>query len=240
MNIGDPIVVSDELGHFGLANGFVTDMQPNVLYVSVDRRLHGAKTQEAGFDETDNQTFTGIVEILENGSSRVSNQHGTQANSTVTYRVDKDEFKSGMAMARNNIIQLFTKEGDTKRRKLIVRGREPVFRNHSHGTQYSYFEKQKDVLNVDQRKAVEKVLTAEDYALVLGMPGTGKTTTIAHIIRALVENGKSVLLTSYTHTAVDNILLKLKNDGIKMLRLGSLTKVCYLEIVLISDPSGNS
>jgi len=57
------------------------------------------------------------------------------------------------------------------------------------------------------------------------MPGTGKTTTIVHIIRALVENGKSVLLTSYTHTAVDNILLKIKNDGIRMLRLGALSKV---------------
>ena len=68
MNIGDPIVVSDELGHFGLANGFITDLQPNVLYVNVDRRLHGARTREAGFDERDNQTFTGIVEILENGA----------------------------------------------------------------------------------------------------------------------------------------------------------------------------
>jgi KaiC/GvpD/RAD55 family RecA-like ATPase len=69
------------------------------------------------------------------------------------------------------------------------------------------------------------LIVAEDYALVLGMPGTGKTTTIAHIIRVLVENGKSVLLTSYTHTAVDNILLKIKKTGIKMLRLGSIAKV---------------
>ena len=69
------------------------------------------------------------------------------------------------------------------------------------------------------------LIIAEDYALVLGMPGTGKTTTIAHIIRALVEDGKSVLLTSYTHTAVDNILLKIKNDGIKILRLGAIAKV---------------
>jgi DNA replication ATP-dependent helicase Dna2 len=34
------------------------------------------------------------------------------------------------------------------------------------------------------------------------MPGTGKTTTIAHVVRALVSYGKSVLLTAYTHTAV--------------------------------------
>ena len=42
------------------------------------------------------------------------------------------------------------------------------------------------------------------------MPGTGKTTTIACLVEVLVAQGKSVLLTSYTHSAVDNILLKLK------------------------------
>jgi len=82
-----------------------------------------------------------------------------------------------------------------------------------------------------------ELIVAQDYALVLGMPGTGKTTTIAHIIRALVENGKSVLLTSYTHTAVDNILLKLKTDGIKMLRLGSIAKVLTYPTGIDADPS---
>lgn len=225
INLGDPIVVSDELGHFGLANGFVTDLQPDYLYVNVDRRLHGARIRQAGFDPLDNQVFNGIAEIPVNGIPKISSQLGTQINTTTTFRIDKDEFKSGMAMARNNIIQLLTKEGDLKRRELIIRGRDPVFKHPRQGTQYSYLEQNQETLNIDQRKAVEKVLTAEDYALVLGMPGTGKTTTIAHIIRALVENGKSVLLTSYTHTAVDNILLKLKNDGIKMLRLGSIAKV---------------
>lgn len=225
INLGEPIVVSDELGHFALANGFVTDLQPDYLYVNVDRRLHGARIRQAGFDPTDNQVFNGIVEIPVNGAPKISSQLGTQINTSTTYRIDKDEFKSGMAMARNNIIQLFTKEGDRKRRDLIVRGRDPVFKHPRQGTQYAYIEQQRETLNIDQRKAVEKVLTAEDYALVLGMPGTGKTTTIAHIIRALVETGKSVLLTSYTHTAVDNILLKLKDDGIKMLRLGSIAKV---------------
>src|SRR5204862_2587187 len=164
--------------HFALANGFITELQPDVLYVNVDRRLHGARTRQSNFDATDNQSFTGIVEILENGTPSVSSQLGTQVNNTITYRVDKDEFKSGMAMARNNVIQLFTKNGDTKRRQLIVRGREPVFKHPPQGTQYSYFDIQKQGLNVDQRKAVEKVLTgvihliivlivAEDYALVL-------------------------------------------------------------------------
>jgi DNA replication ATP-dependent helicase Dna2 len=228
INLGDPIVVSDELGHFALANGFVTDLQPDYLYVNVDRRLHGARIRQAGFDATDNQVFNGIAEIPLNGVPKISSQLGSQIIATTTYRIDKDEFKSGMAMARNNIIQLLTKQGDKKRRELIVQGRDPIFANPGQGTQYSYLEQQRETLNIDQRKAVKKVLAAEDYALVLGMPGTGKTTTIAHIIRALVEDGKSVLLTSYTHTAVDNILLKLKNEGIKMLRLGSIAKVSDL------------
>jgi DNA replication ATP-dependent helicase Dna2 len=57
------------------------------------------------------------------------------------------------------------------------------------------------------------------------MPGTGKTTTITHNIRALVAQGKSVLLTSYTHNAVDNIILKLKKDKTPILRLGAPAKV---------------
>ncbi len=51
---------------------------------------------------------------------------------------------------------------------------------------------------------------AEDYILLRGMPGTGKTSLIVALVRVMVGLGKSVLLTSYTHTAVDNILLKLK------------------------------
>lgn len=62
---------------------------------------------------------------------------------------------------------------------------------------------------------------AQDYALILGMPGTGKTTTIAKIIQCLVLQKKRVMLTSYTHTAVDNVLLKLTSLGVDVLRLGS-------------------
>jgi superfamily II DNA or RNA helicase len=38
-------------------------------------------------------------------------------------------------------------------------------------------------LNPDQEEAVSRVLQMRDYALVLGMPGTGKTSTIVSIIR---------------------------------------------------------
>ena len=38
---------------------------------------------------------------------------------------------------------------------------------------------------------------------------TGKTSTIVFIARLMMTLGKSVLITSYTHAAVDNILIKL-------------------------------
>lgn len=75
-------------------------------------------------------------------------------------------------------------------------------------------------LNADQRAALNKVLSAQDYALVLGMPGTGKTTTIAAIVSALVERGKSVLVSAYTHSAVDTIVQKLVSANVECVRFG--------------------
>jgi GTPase SAR1 family protein len=84
-------------------------------------------------------------------------------------------------------------------------------------------------LNPIQQQAVTKVLAAQDYCLILGMPGTGKTTVIASLIRTLVEMNKTVLLTSYTHSAVDTILLKLKGKAdFEILRLGNMDKVGFL------------
>ena len=57
------------------------------------------------------------------------------------------------------------------------------------------------------------------------MPGTGKTFTIAQIIKHILSRKKSVLITSYTHSAVDNILLKLIDLGIDFVRLGNPSKI---------------
>jgi len=65
-----------------------------------------------------------------------------------------------------------------------------------------------------------RVLSTPDYTLILGMPGTGKTSTIVQAIKGLLAQGRSVLLTSYTNSAVDNVLLKLLQEGLHFLRLG--------------------
>lgn len=126
-------------------------------------------------------------------------------------------------------------------RSLIIDSRAPAFKPAS-ATGVAPTQPSEMSMNADQKAAISKVMSAKDYALVLGMPGTGKTTTIAHIIRALVATGKSVLLTSYTHTAVDNILLKIRNDNIGILRLGASAKI-HAEVrefaMLAAEPKDN-
>ncbi|XWW98796.1 hypothetical protein V2A60_006799 [Cordyceps javanica] len=222
IGVGEPIVVSDEEGHFALAIGYVTASRKQRISVAVDRRLHNSRIRQPGFDELDNQVFASIMEVAPEGASAEQSQ-GRIKEAPIRYRLDQDEFSNGMATVRNNIVQIMSNQfPETKRiRELIVDLEAPRFKYIP--TQYTISEQES--LNVDQKKAIEKVMSAQDYALVLGMPGTGKTTTIAHIIRALTSQGKSVLLTSHTHTAVDNILLKLKSDKIKILRLGAPAKI---------------
>ena len=62
-----------------------------------------------------------------------------------------------------------------------------------------------------QKRVVGRVLQTRDYLCIQGMPGTGKTTTLAFCIRALVAKGLSVLVASHTHLAVDNVLLKVRH-----------------------------
>ena len=80
-------------------------------------------------------------------------------------------------------------------------------------------------LNAEQLHAVRRILTAEDFALVLGMPGTGKTSLVAHAVRLLVSLGRRVLLTAHTHSAVDNLMLKLLDHHVPLLRIGASSKV---------------
>lgn len=63
---------------------------------------------------------------------------------------------------------------------------------------------------------------------------TGKTSTIAFVARLLAARGKRVLITSYTHAAVDNVLLKLLEKGL------SATNKVYALTPLVRVGRGSS
>ena len=61
-------------------------------------------------------------------------------------------------------------------------------------------------LDASQREAFVEAVSASPLTLVQGPPGTGKTYVLARIVTALATRGLRVLVTAYTHRAVNNAL----------------------------------
>src|SRR5690606_12517408 len=75
-------------------------------------------------------------------------------------------------------------------------------------------------LNEAQKRAVKKMIAAPDLCLIQGPPGTGKTTVIAEAILQLVKQGKTILLSSQSHDAIDNALSRITNHpSLRAIRL---------------------
>ncbi|KAF8634708.1 hypothetical protein AX15_000763 [Amanita polypyramis BW_CC] len=238
INIGDAITISVEPHLLALARGYVLRLTTTSVIVGVDHDLSPNSV---------------MAKLAHTGSDRDDTE-------SIIFRIDRDELFGGMGRMRNNLTQLFyanDEDGRSKRlRELVVDLKAPSFHADvpkeakkllkalvvetgpppnakAHGAK----EQPTWNLNHNQMLALRRIISAQDYALVLGMPGTGKTTVIAALICALVQLGKTVLLTSYTHSAVDTILLRLDamgsvKGGMKkdtcdfgVLRLGNLDKV---------------
>nr|OQO23072.1 hypothetical protein B0A51_09576 [Rachicladosporium sp. CCFEE 5018] len=220
--VGEPVVVSSEQGQWALANGYVTAVGKSRITIAVDRKLGNARARRDDFDTDTKQFFHGIMSV---GADKDTPASSLPA---IRYRLDKDEFSNGLATIRNNLVALTSSHPlHTKLRNLIVLDQPPRFAAKSTSTPQFRPSQHLGTMNADQTAAIQHVLSAQDYSLILGMPGTGKTTTIAHLIRALLAQKNSILLTSYTHTAVDNILLKIQDIAPpgSILRLGIPAKI---------------
>ncbi|KAI9456742.1 AAA domain-containing protein [Russula earlei] len=186
MNVGDAVTVSVAPDLLALCRGFILELDPKLVILGVDHKLN--------------------INAIQAQSSTAD----------IVFRIDKDEFSAGMGRVRENLATLFYVGGDKTRLRLVVDLAPPIFDSENQLLTMvrasSRCRALARSLNADQILAVEQVLRSCDYTLVLGLPGTGKTTVVAHLIRMLVEMGKTVLLSAYTHSAVDTILAKL--DGI--------------------------
>ncbi|XP_005153738.2 DNA replication ATP-dependent helicase/nuclease DNA2 [Melopsittacus undulatus] len=148
----------------------------------------------------------------------------------VIFRLDHEEGNFGIGVTFENLSKLMKDSPVSERlRNLIIDFHKPRFIQHLSSVLPP--EAKETVANIlkglnkPQKQAMKKVLLSKDYTLIVGMPGTGKTTTICALVRILSACGFSVLLTSFTHTAVDNILLKLAKFKVGFLRLGRAQKV---------------
>jgi DNA replication ATP-dependent helicase Dna2 len=108
-------------------------------------------------------------------------------------------------------------KGDNRRKDILFDRCDPSFDDHEE----TFIEN-----NTAQDQAVNTAVNANDFALIHGPPGTGKTYAIARLIRALVSRSDRVLVSSLTNRAVDNVLETLREQGFEdFLRVGSETGI---------------
>ncbi|WP_135661818.1 AAA domain-containing protein [Halorhabdus rudnickae] len=94
--------------------------------------------------------------------------------------------------------------------------------------------------NPAQDQAVGRAVGAEDFALIHGPPGTGKTYTLATLVDVLVDRGERVLLSAFTNRAVDNAVEALLEHGFEdIIRMGTETGVREDLAHVRLDPAGD-
>lgn len=201
---GDPVVVSaaDEPVH-GLAIGHVKSTTGDGLLLALDRPPHDI-------------------------SPSLGAALGCPVRTPIMrFRVDKDELMAGYGLLRTNLLKLGTPESQHLM-ELVVMETSPTFLASIPAVKFpdallvAY-----QALDSCQQAAIQRILVTQDYLLVLGMPGTGKSTTLALAIRILLHLGRTILLSSHTHSAIDSILLKLQasDPELRVARLGNPSRI---------------
>lgn len=67
-------------------------------------------------------------------------------------------------------------------------------------------------LNESQSNAFSKAFATQNYYIIQGPPGTGKTLVLAYLAEALAHEGQNVLVTAFTHRAINNALVKIAKN----------------------------
>lgn len=91
-------------------------------------------------------------------------------------------------------------------------------------------------LNKTQQEAIQKIMAANELAIVHGPPGTGKTTTLVQAIKALIEQERQqILVVAPSNAAVDLLSEKLSDEGLNVVRVGNPARVNERQMELTLD-----
>ncbi|MCZ2337316.1 MAG: AAA family ATPase [Chitinophagales bacterium] len=80
-------------------------------------------------------------------------------------------------------------------------------------------------LNESQVKAVLSSADAYPVSIIHGPPGTGKTTTVVELISLLSKTEKKILVCAASNNATDLLAERLDEKGLKVLRIGNITRI---------------
>ena len=80
-------------------------------------------------------------------------------------------------------------------------------------------------LNASQNRAVAHALSAAEITTLHGPPGTGKTTTLVQLVKALVRRGEKVMCATPSNAAADLLVERLGQLGLNVVRIGHPMRV---------------
>ena len=126
-----------------------------------------------------------------------------------------DEMQNALKTASS----LFEHQEETVLLKTLTGSRSPGFKPQD----FTYINPK---LNKVQQIAVNKILAANELAIVHGPPGTGKTTTLVQAVKALIkQEHQQILVVAPSNTAVDLLSEKLAAEGLNVIRVGNPARV---------------
>ncbi len=80
-------------------------------------------------------------------------------------------------------------------------------------------------LNESQNNTVKAALENQDFTVIHGPPGTGKSTTLIEIVIQNIRTKQRMLLCTPSNAAADHLCVELDKKGVNVIRLGNLSRM---------------
>lgn len=80
-------------------------------------------------------------------------------------------------------------------------------------------------LNPSQSNALKGCVESQEFSIIHGPPGTGKTTTLVALIKELAKTEKKILVCAPSNNAVDLLAYQLDLSKVSTLRVGNVTRI---------------
>ena len=180
----------------------------------------GSPVVVSNFGDDAGESWAGVVSGRRNDSIEVALDRWPEGK---VFRVDltADEITRQRYLSAVETVRV-SKGRLGQLREILMSDRKPTFREQ---VAESDPLRCRIELNAVQKEAVRFAASANDFALIHGPPGTGKTTTIVAFICECVAEGEKLLACAPSNTAVDNLLERLIAEGVRAVRLGHPARV---------------
>jgi len=210
------VVVTDEVRGLG-GHQLVTFQRRNeTLRMPWHRLRVGAPVVVSPF-QRDGKSETGVVSRKRNNSIQIALNRIPRGDA---FRID---LTADEVTRQRQLAAIMTAKDSRGRlgylRAILMGEKSPRFNNKPLEIEF------KTELNESQKAAVKFALSAEDLAIIHGPPGTGKTTTVAELIVQAVHRSEKVLACAPSNTAVDNLLDRLIQSGMRVVRIGHPARI---------------